>query len=218
MLTVGTGELREVNRHKRLSSIVDVLRQANNLDNPSYLGYRESIIRTEQALEGTISSDSMPTTVEQPPVKPKHIPYFKAHPQAGPGKSKQLTEQSFIRKSHAEKRKVVEESWQLAAFKGVNQALEALRSKSKKSGEIAQVVTSAAIAKDKAFPADQGEFAIKIPSRLLETMQIAIAIRPVDTSKQTIVVDNHSQSLTNTAPAAEIITRVDVPIGTSDNG
>ena len=75
------------------------------------------------------------------------------------------------------------------------------------------------VAIDKVLKDESGDqVSVRIPSRLMETMQIAIAIRPVDTSKQTVVVDTHSQSLINTAPAAEIMNRAVVHSGTSDNG
>ena len=118
----------------------------------------------------------------------------------GPGRPRaveRVTEPTFIAKPLAQRRKEIEERWQLAAYLGVNKSLSALRSISKKPGEIAQIVTSAAIAKDKAFPADTADFLVKIPSKLLETMQIAIAIRPVDTGSRTPVVDNHIQNVGN---------------------
>ena len=62
----------------------------------------------------------------------------------------------------------------------MNNALHALRSTQKRGGEVAQIVTAAAIAKDKAFPPNEDQFMMKFPAAILSHMQVAIVVRPVD--------------------------------------
>ena len=125
-----------------------------------------------------------PTRHGQPNWKPGYTP----NP-AGTAKERQLLT-TFLTQPFDMQRKEVEQSWLELAYVLPRRALRlALTATKKEMGQLQQIVTAAAIAKDKRFPNDDGQFLIKLPSAMLAAYSVSIQVAPIHSTPQPVVVN-----------------------------
>ena len=116
----------------------------------------------------------MLTTPERPDTR------FKAGNPGNPGgKLKVQTEfDTFLEQPFDEQRKTVDQSWLELAYVLPRKALRiALTGTKRDSGQIQQMVTAAAIAKDKRFPSSDESLTVKIPAKMLGSYSCAIILK-----------------------------------------
>ena len=123
----------------------------------------------------------MPETTTQKPSRQnpqKWKPGYNPNPKGG-RKEQQLFDQ-FLLQPFDEQRKTVDQKWLELAFVLPTRALRlALTATKKEMGQLQQIVTAAAIAKDKRFPNDDGQFLIKLPSAMLAAYSVSIHVAPL---------------------------------------
>ena len=84
----------------------------------------------------------------------------------------------FLTQTFDDQRKTVDQSWLELAYVLPRKALRlALTGTKKESGQIQQLVTAAAIAKDKRFPSSDESFTVKIPAKMLGSYSCAIILK-----------------------------------------
>lgn len=85
----------------------------------------------------------------------------------------------FLEQPFDDQKKTVDQSWLELAYVLPRKALRlALTGTKKESGQIQQLVTAAAIAKDKRFPNTDDSLTIRIPARMLSSYSCAIILKP----------------------------------------
>ena len=95
------------------------------------------------------------------------------------GKSKlQLEFSEFLDQSFEEQRKTVDQTWLELAYVLPRKALRlALTAEKREMGQVQQIVTAAAIAKDKRFPASDDALTVRIPAKMLGSYSCAIILK-----------------------------------------
>ena len=129
-------------------------------------------------------------TAQKPPRhgQPNWKPGYTPNPD-GRRKEQQLFDQ-FLLQPFDEQRKTVDQKWLELAFVLPTRALRlALTATKKEMGQLQQIVTAAAIAKDKRFPNDDGQFLIKLPSAMLAAYSVSIQVAPIHSTPQPVVVN-----------------------------
>ena len=84
----------------------------------------------------------------------------------------------FLTKPFDDQRKDVDQRWLELAYVLPTRALRlALTATKKEMGQLQQIVTAAAIAKDKRFPSSDESLTIRIPARMLGSYSCAIIVK-----------------------------------------
>lgn len=100
---------------------------------------------------------------------------------------------AFLEQAFDDQKKTVDQSWLELAYVLPRKALRlALTATKKEMGQVQQIVTAAAIAKDKRFPNDDSSITVKIPARMLGSYSAALILRPIE----------KASSLTDATPAS----------------
>ena len=108
---------------------------------------------------------------------------------------------TFNTKPFDEQRKEVDQSWLELAYVLPRRALRlALTATKKEMGQVQQIVTAAAIAKDKRFPNDDGQFLIKLPSAMLAAYSVSIKLAPIASTPQPVDITPTSVDVTEIPP------------------
>lgn len=119
---------------------------------------------------------------------------------AGTAKESQLLDK-FLTQAFDEQRKEVDQSWLELAYVLPRRALRlALTATKKEMGQVQQIVTAAAIAKDKRFPNDDGQFLIKLPSAMLAAYSVSIKLAPIAPTPQPIDITPTQVDVTELPP------------------
>ena len=96
----------------------------------------------------------------------------------------QILLEEFLTKPFEEQKKDVDQKWLELAFALPTRALRlALTATKKEMGQVQQIVTAAAIAKDKRFPASDDSLTVKIPARMLGNYSCAIILKPIENAQ-----------------------------------
>lgn len=115
---------------------------------------------------------------------------------ANPGGKPKVDQEfsQFLTQPFDQQRKDVEQSWLELAYVLPRKALRlALTGTKEDASKLQQIVTAAAIAKDKRFPNDDGQFLIKLPSAMLAAYSVSIQVAPIATTPQPVVVSEMVQ-------------------------
>jgi hypothetical protein len=88
----------------------------------------------------------------------------------------------FLTQTFDDQRKSVDQRWLELAYVLPTRALRlALTATKKEMGQLQQIVTAAAIAKDKRFPNTDDSFTVKIPAKMLGSYSCAIILKKEST-------------------------------------
>ena len=142
----------------------------------------------------------MPESATDKPLKPRSAfqPGVSANPGGKPKVDKEFSQ--FLTQPFDQQRKDVDQSWLELAYVLPRKALRlALTGTKKDSGQLQQLVTSAAIAKDKRFPNDDSTFLIKLPSTMLAAYSVSIKLAPIPSTPQPVVIDSAAESVRDVA-------------------
>ena len=106
--------------------------------------------------------------------KPKYIP--KGNP-CGISLT-ELSLKDYLTQAFEDQRKSVDQKWLELAYVLPTKAVHfALRATKKEFGALQQLVTAAAIAKDKRFPSSEDSLTVKIPAKMLGSYSCAIIVK-----------------------------------------
>ena len=141
----------------------------------------------------------MPETVSTAPPKkaaPRSAWTTETRPTPN-GKSRtELSYQDFLTYPFDDQRKEVDQKWLELAFVLPTRALRlALTATKKEMGQLQQIVTAAAIAKDKRFPHSEEAFTIRLPASLLQAYSVAIQVAPIPAGVSTQIVQAEAQAV-----------------------
>lgn len=124
------------------------------------------------------------------------IPGLSNNP-VGVGKETKLFEE-FLSQPFDDQRKTVDQKWLELAFVLPTRALRfALTATKKEMGQLQQIVTAAAIAKDKRFPNSDESLTIRLPATMLNSYSVSIQVAP---TPQPVVIPTTPVSVTDAQP------------------